>query len=256
MIKTHDISVKEQKELEEVLGSLGLKTNEQNVYLMMLSLGPNTISPLSKGVGLPLTTTQSIVHRLVDKGVVGFTKNKSRHIFYAEDPSAFRQIIREQERGLSNIVPILKKISSDKGGSQKIKIYNGDNVRKIFNEALGCKSKVVYEIVSPKDIQDILGEKLHFSRRRVLSGVRLKSLRVAKYEIKKYNKIVNAKELREAKFLPAELSFESSFMFWDDTVAFFTTKSGGLAWTVESKTMQKTFQQIFDLLWNISRTIS
>ena len=123
----------------------------------------------------------------------------------------------------------------------------------IFHEALACKSKHVFEIVSAKDFQEIIGERFHFSRQRIKAGVHLKSLRVQATEIKKYSKKTHERELREAKFLSPELTFRCSLMFWDETVAFFTTKDEGLAWTVQSKTLVETYKQIFDLLWSIGR---
>ena len=85
--------------------------------------------------------------------------------------------------------------------------------------------------------------------------MRLRSLRVERHEIKRYSKETHARELREAKFLPRELSFKASLMCWDDTVAFFSSNDEGLAWTVESRSIAETVRQLFDLLWSVSRTM-
>ena len=63
------------------------------------------------------------------------------------------------------------------------------------------------------------------------------------------------RELREARFLPPELTFRTSISFWDDTVAFFTTTGEGIHWAVESRTLRETYQQLFELLWSISATM-
>ena len=125
----------------------------------------------------------------------------------------------------------------------------------VFHQALAAKNKSLLEIVSAKDLQEILGEKFHFTRRRLKVGLRLRSLRVERHEIKKYSKETHMRELREAKFLPRELSFKASLMCWDDTVAFFSAKDEGLAWTVESRSIAETVRQLFDLLWSVSRTM-
>jgi hypothetical protein len=126
-------------------------------------------------------------------------------------------------------------------------------MRDIFFEALKTKQKVIYEIVAAQELQDILGEKLHFTKRRLEKTIRLKSLRVEKREIKAYSKLRHIKELREARFLPRELTFSTSIMFWDNTVAFFTTNSEGLAWVVESGSLHTMVMQLFTLLWDVSR---
>ena len=81
----------------------------------------------------------------------------------------------------------------------------------------------------------------------------MKSLRVESEEIKKYNKDTHEAELREAKFLPREMTFQSSIMFWDNTVAFFSTKDEGIAWIVESASIKDMIEQMFEMMWSVSR---
>lgn len=243
----------QKKEIVEVLSLLGLNAKDREVYFALLRAGRATVSPISRATGMPITTAQSVLRRLADRGFIGFTKRKSRHVYEARDPEALRKIIQEQERGIAAIIPFLKKMRSESPFFAKIRIYWRDRATDIFQEALTAKNKLVYEIVSAKDIQEVLGERFHFTRQRIKYGVHLRSLRVEKSEIKKYSRQTHILELREAKFLPKELTFKTSVMFWDDTVAFFTAKSEHLAWTVESATLREMFQQLFELLWSISR---
>jgi len=148
---------------------------------------------------------------------------------------------------------MLQKMRAEPVASARIRVYERERAADIFHAALSSRDRLVYEIVSARDLQDVLGEKFHFTKRRVAAKVRLNSLRVESREIKKYSKATHARELREAKFLPRELTFRCSVLFWDDTVAFFTTKGEGLAWTVESKTLRETYEQLFALLWSVSR---
>jgi len=241
------------KEITEVLTQFGLNKKDQDVYLALLQTNQITTTPLATLVNLPTTTVQSVVNRLVDQGLIKTSTRKSRHVYEAYDPIVLKKILERQTQDVSGVIPLLKKLKTESTISPKIKVYFRERMTDIFHQALGCKSKLVYEIVSAHDFQLILGEKFHFTRRRVKDNVHLKSLRIEKYEIKKYSRKTHVRELREAKFLPRELTFRGSLMFWDNTVAFFTTKEEGLAWTVESKTMRQTIEQIFELLWSISR---
>lgn len=243
----------QEKEITEILSRFGLKEKEQSVYMTLLQLGQITVTPLARAVGLPVTTVQSILLRLTETGLIFTTKRKSRHAYEAHDPVVLRRILERQAEEVAGIVPLLQSLKGDLMLSPKIKVYYRERMADIFHEALKSKNKLVYEIVSAQDLQEILGEKFHFTKRRVKNHVKLKSLRVEAYEIKKYSKKAHVRELREAKFLPRELSFRSSIMFWDNTVAFFTTKEEGLAWTVTSKTFRETVEQIFMLLWSVSR---
>ena len=243
----------QKKEIGEVLANFGMNEKEQEIYLALLSLGPSTLTPLARRTGLPLTTVQSILPRLTDLGVVKVTKRKSRHVYEADDPVTLRRILERRIEETASVIPILREYMGSAGAAPKIQVYYRERVTDIFHEALACKSKLVHEIVAARDIQDVLGEKFHYTRRRIKNKVRLKSLRVEAREIKKYSAAKHVKELREARFLPRELTFRASIMFWDDTVAFFSPKNEGLAWTVVSPTIREMTEQTFSLLWDISR---
>jgi sugar-specific transcriptional regulator TrmB len=248
-----DLDKLAQIEVTEVLTQFGLNEKDREVYLSMLGSGQITISPLSNMLGYPLTTVQSILKKLADRGMVSVSKRKTRHIYEANDPKTLKTMLDRRIQEVENIIPILGKLRDGEDAEAKIRIYFRERMADVFHEALGCRDKLIYEIVSAGDLQKILGEKFHFTRRRVKSGIRLKSLRVEEYEIKKYNKNIHSKELREAKFLPHGFVFKSSVILWDDKVAFFTAKREGLAWIVESKSLGDMMKQIFDSLWSVSR---
>ncbi len=243
----------QQKEVDENLTLFGLNDKDKKVYLTLLTTGPNTITPLGRALGLPPTTVQAVLQRLEHHGVVAISKKKSRHIYEALDPVIFKKILERNTQEFSTIIPWLQSLQQESQSMAKIRVYYRERMTDIFYEALGTKSKIIYEVVSGREFQNIIGEKLHFTQRRMRSGIQLKSLRVEANEIKKYSAQTHAKELREAKFLPRELTFQSNIMFWDNTVAFFTTKEEGLAWVVESPNIKKMIGQIFDLLWSVSR---
>jgi len=243
----------EEKEIAEVLGDFGLNEKEQDVYLALLGMDQATLTPLGRMTGLPVTTVQSVVNRLAAKGLVSVTMKKTRKIFSAHEPAVLKKILEEQIRSVNNILPLLKRAEQKDKPESKIKIYFRERMTDIFNEALNCQDKTIYEIVAAKDFQEIIGEKFHFTKRRVEQKIRLKSLRVETREIKQYSQAVHAKELREAKFLPRELTFHSSVMFWDDKVAYLTTRGEGLGWVVESASQAEMWRQLFELLWSVSR---
>jgi len=249
----NSLSKLEQQEIAEALSQFGLNEKDRETYLALLGSGETTLTPLAHRLHCPVTTAQSAVGRLVDLGLVRVTARKSRRVYEAHDPAMLKRIAERQLQELAGVVPLLQKLRTEPTVSGKIQIYYRERTADIFHEALRCRSKLVYEIVSARDIQDVLGEKFHFTRRRIKEGIQLKSLRVESHEIKKYSRVRHVRELREAKFLPKELTFRGSIMFWDDTVAFFTTKGEGLAWTVESRSLRETFEQLFGLLWSVSR---
>lgn len=242
-----------RKEISEVLVRFGLNEKEQSVYMALLPLGRTTLTPIARAAGLPVTTVQSIMARLVEAGLVSTSKRKSRHLYQADDPVVLKRLLERQIEEMSGIIPFLQKLRAEEGGAARIRIYERERMTDIFHQALASKEKMVHEIVAAKDLQEILGEKFHFTRRRIKAHVKLRSLRVEKREIKRYSSDIHVRELREAKFLPREMTFRCSIMFWDDMTAFFTTKDESLAWVVQSRALSEMMRQTFELLWSVSR---
>ena len=243
----------QQKEIRETLERFGLRDREQTVYLHLLELGQTTVTPLAEAAGLPVTTVQSMLQRLGKTGLIAISAHKSRHLYEAHDPIALRRLLERQIQEIQSAIPLLQSLKTEKNTQVHVRIYARERVTDIFHRALQAKTKLIHEIVAARDFQDVLGERFHFSRRRVKAGIRLKSLRVETHEVKRYSRAAHERELREAKFLPRELTFRASVLFWDDSVALFTDKKEGLALLIQSPLLREMWQQIFDILWQVSR---
>jgi sugar-specific transcriptional regulator TrmB len=242
-----------KKEIAEVLSRFGLDAKQQAVYLALLPMGTTTLRPLAQTAGLQLTTAQSVVARLAESGLINVTKRGGRSAYEARDPDALIHLLEQQLEEVSGIIPTLRKLKSAESAPAALRVFWRERRTDVFHEALTAKDKTLLEIVAARDAQDILGEKFHFTRRRVAAKVQLRSLRVESQEIKKYSRAAHARELREAKFLPRELNFRCSVLIWDDTVAFFTAEREKLAWTVRSASLAEMYRQLFAVLWDISR---
>jgi sugar-specific transcriptional regulator TrmB len=247
------MGLNQEKEISEVFEQLGLNNLDQSVYLTLLGFNQTPITPLVKVLHRPLTSIQSALQRLSTKGFVLITKRGSRQIYEAADPSAVKEYLIKQLWEVEQILPELSRLNLKKSSGAKIQIFSGDGIREIFFKALDTKSKLIHEIVAGAPLQSVLGEKFHFTRRRLKNGIKLKSLRVESRELKRYSKESHSRESREAKFLPREMTFPCSVMFWDNFVAIIPPKTEGVACLIESPSIKQMFQQIFDMTWLISR---
>jgi sugar-specific transcriptional regulator TrmB len=248
-----ELPAADQKEILEALDLFGLNEKERRTYLAILPLGTVTLTPLAKATGLPLTTVQAVVGRLAEHGLIKVGQRGSRHFYEPLEPIALRRILERRAEEMAGAIPLLERLKATPTGRAKLRVFQGERVADILHLALKSKDKLVHEIVAAKDFQDIIGEKFHFTRRRVRQGVHLKSLRVESREIKRYSADTHRRELREAKFLPRELTFMANVMFWDDTVACFAAPEEKLAWVVESPSYAEMWRQLFGTMWEISR---
>lgn len=243
----------ENKEIQETLTQVGLSLPEQRAYLALLENGVSTATPIAQLLSVPLTTAQSLLQRLVKKGVIHITKRKSRSVYEAKDPVAFKNLLEQTLQEVGNIIPLLRTLKAEQSAPTNVRIYQRERMTDIFRQALVSKEKTIYEIVSARDFQETIGERFHFTKRRMAAKVHLKSLRIEAHEIKKYNQATHVKEMREAKFLAKELTFTCSVLCWDQTVAFFTASNEGIAWVVQSASLSQMMRQLFELLWSVSR---
>jgi sugar-specific transcriptional regulator TrmB len=231
-----------------------LSTTEQRAYLELLSGGAMTATPLARALRLPATTVQSVLARLASRGIAHVSKRGTRSVYEAKDPVVLKKLAEQRLAEITETIPLLKKLRAEGAPATQVRVYDRERITDIFRQAVGAKRKLVHEIVSAREIQAVLGEKFHFTRRRVAAGVRLKSLRVEANEIKRYSRESHVRELRETKFLPRELTFRSSVMFWDgEWAAFFGAPEEGVAVVVRSASIHAMLAQLFELLWSVSR---
>lgn len=246
------LTQQQRTEITEVLSGFGFNQKDEAVYLALLEMGSATLTPLSRKLSIPVTTIQSTLARLEKRGVVGTTKRKSRSVYEALDPNVFKDLLKEQAVAVAGIVPLLKELKISTSELSTIRVFERDRVAEILNESLKCTDKLVLEIISAKPFQEVIGEKYHYSRRRVKAGIRLNSLRVRSTEIKQYNAARHQHELREARFLPPEMTFEASVLIWDHTVALLSTKSEGAHVMITSPAIALMYRQLFGVLWSVS----
>lgn len=246
------LTQQQRREISEVLSGFGFNPKDEQVYLALLELGTTTLTPLSRKLGIPVTTVQSAMTRLESKGVVRTTKRKSRSVYEAHEPSVFKDLLREQATAIASIVPLLQSLKTTSATSATIRVFERDRVTEILNESLKCKNKLVLEIVSAKPFQELIGEKYHYTKRRLMEQISLKSLRVRSTEMKKYNESIHRQEQREARFLPPEFTFSSTILLWDQTIAILSTKPEGSHVMITSPSIAQMYRQLFDLLWSVS----
>lgn len=243
------------KEVSETFVALGLTESESSLWLALHKLTGASLSDLSREVGLSVSTTQSILKRLVLEGFV-LTDTRTQGLFYRPVPvEVVSARLRSLEQSVLAMSPFLDRLSKGVSGLSRVTFFEGRQVLQIFEEMLESKSKLIKEIVSPLPLQNVLGERFHFSRRRVKSGVKLQSLRVRQMEIKQYNRQKNITELREARFLPSGVNFEMSMFIWDDCTAFVSSQGEGFGFISRSRELRVMMESVFGVLWGISANI-
>ena len=71
---------------KRVLIDVGLSEGESDVLLALLSLGQSSVMQLSKETGRHRTHIYDTLEKLMEKGLVSYSKTENKRIFHASNP--------------------------------------------------------------------------------------------------------------------------------------------------------------------------
>lgn len=113
------------EKLLKLLEDIGLNTNEANVYLSSLSLGPTTVLKISKSSGIKRSTVYDVIDSLKEKGLMRVELNGFKKIYNCENPERLEAILETRKREFSAKLPELMSLYKLEGGESSIKYYTG-----------------------------------------------------------------------------------------------------------------------------------
>ncbi|MEK6846489.1 MAG: helix-turn-helix domain-containing protein [Nanoarchaeota archaeon] len=129
---------------EEVLAELGLSPNESKVYLSLLETGSTTITKIAEVSGIHRVNVYDSVGRLKDKGLLGEITREGKRYYQAAPPEALKNILREKEIRLNQIMPQLELAGKISNNHQQVEVYEGtDFLRNFFLRCLELKADIL-----------------------------------------------------------------------------------------------------------------
>jgi len=237
-------------EINKTLSLIGLSENEIKVYLTLLKMGESTAYTISKNSCLPRTTIYHIIDSLSNKGLISSIIKKNVKRFQAASPKILKEITKNINDRVEDILPALSKLSSQEYEKPNISIFEG---KKGIRSALQSILETKKEILHYGDIE-ALYENIpyifpHFITERIKRKIPIKIIGKKKSYHKKLIKS-SKKEHRSFTFLPDKFSFDSSLFIFDNKVAIFVLKEEPYyALIIKNKNFYQTQKTIFDLLW-------
>ena len=133
------------------LKHFGCNEHEAELYMYSLSIGPETIQKLAKGIKRNRTTVYSEVEQLLKKGLLFETRKEKKRYIGAEQPAVLYSLLQQRENELAvlkkNInyaVELLGSIKTPDSGVPTVKLYEGvDGFKKMLEETLSAKGEVL-----------------------------------------------------------------------------------------------------------------
>ena len=244
-------------EIMKGLGAFGLDEKEVKVYLAGLEIGTATVLELSRRTTLPRTTLYPILERLEHQGVFKVGKQKNTTVYIAELPDVLKRHLDDRAQLFAKTVPALEIIQDTVHDGPGVTFYEGsDGFKRIWKAIMSSGVKEYRLITSGTGLLDYVKEP--YIVKRVIAE-RLEKKIVSKQLIpdsRDARKIVekDKEELRESRFLPANIKLPSTVIIFADQVAFITTRKENTMILLASGDVALTYRTLFDLIWDKAET--
>lgn len=239
-----------------LLQQIGFKDKKAKAYLACLELGEAQAQKIAQKADLERTSIYAILESLKQDGLITSTVKKKTLYFIAEPPQKLVEVLQDKSQIISQSLPLFLDLYKNSSNKPKIYFYDEkEGVKKILNDALTSKEKMLRNFSSIKDLEELIGREslIHFVEKRVKLGISIKSLRPQEKESPEwYFKAANKDTLRTSRFLPKEITFDTVCLIYDNKVALISSKKECFGFIVESKDFSNMMKTLFDFIWMIS----
>ncbi len=102
-----------EKELIEILISLGLTDKEAKVYLAATEVGTQPVSSIGQAAKINRVTTYDILEKLKQKGLVSYFTKKKIKYFTATNPETLLEEFEKRTNNLRTSIPKFKRLTGE-----------------------------------------------------------------------------------------------------------------------------------------------
>jgi len=237
----------------EILKELGLTNTEIKVYLTLLELSPSLASKISKKANVERTVTYHTLEKLLRKGIISYVIKENRKYFSAAEPEKLKDLLKEKEASLNDLIPELLKIKKSKEHPLSIEVFKGREGFKTVMEDL-IRDKQSYYIIgyTGKGLDIAKFWYIHWNKRRVKNKIH-RHLLIHKgkenLETLKY-------PLTTLKILPEQIVHEpktSTIIYGNDKILLFLPLEEFAGIRIKNKEIHDSYKEYFDILWKKSK---
>jgi sugar-specific transcriptional regulator TrmB len=236
----------------EILRQIGLTGTEIKIYIALLESGSSLASAISKKADVERAVTYHILEKLIKKGIVSYVIKENRKYFSASEPSKLKDLLKEKEDLLNDLIPELIKIRKPEQQPFSIEVFRGKEGFKTVMEDL-IKHKQPYFITgytgkSP-EIAEIWYN--HWNKRRA----KLKIWRYLLIHKDQKNLVALKYPLTKVRIMPSEAveSKSSIIVYGEDKVLLFLPIGEFAGIRIKNKEIHDSYKEYFNILWKKSK---
>jgi sugar-specific transcriptional regulator TrmB len=236
--------------IERTLIEQGLTHKDAMVYLATLELGSGSVLAISQRAHTPRSSTEVVLARLQQQGLVSSFRRKNIKHFTAVDPRYLLESAQQKAEHLASVVPHLSALFGTTKIKPLVRCYEGKTgVHVILREMLD-EAKELLTFNSEPDWHKILATKYpDFLQTRVARKIPVKVIS-RDSPLSRQRQKLGPKELREVRIIHGEIEYHGMISVWNDKVAMFSLRNDLMGIVIESKELANAHRAMFQLLWH------
>lgn len=254
------MNLEDTLQLLRTLKEVGLSANEANVYLTLLTLGPNPVSTIAKKADLNRSSCYTILDRLMQKGFVHQSNKHNVTYFSSVDPKLMLNQLTSRKHDLEDRIENLRrsigrfeKIKCDYPQKPTVLFYEGEAaIQNIMEDTLNAKEDV-RAYASLQELTNLLPNYFPgYYKRRTQKGIFIKAIYPTS-ELSYKHKLRDPMENRVSRLIPPEFNFHLDILIYDNKVAI-TSLKDKFGLLIKSRSMANAQKKIFDIIWEGTKT--
>ena len=255
--------IRQHKEIEVLLGELGLGEKEIAFYLDLLQHGPRPVAVLAKRAGATRTAGYDIVRSLESKGLCYASGTSYGRTIHAHPTSALHELLEEKKRSLkriesslSSVENLIMKHAEKPFVPHEVAYLEGvENIKKIFAMMSMPGVSHVYGVGSELELAEYVGRETlsAFHERRKRNHINFSILRAGPDRLPGDEFHNDVAYLREVRIRPkGKVRLKSQMYLFDDTIIFLNLFDRPFATVIRNAPMFVMFHSWFDFIWHAS----
>jgi sugar-specific transcriptional regulator TrmB len=239
--------------LKEILKSIGMTSNEVEIYLALLKAGECSVNEISTKAGLHRQVCYDALDRLLEKGFVSYILKNSKKYFKALEPQKIAKYLDEKKEEVNSILPQLEVFFKTEKEETTVEVIKGKNVmRTIYNDIIAVLREEKQELYA-----------LGIDEQKFLEADKVAILqyieKIKKYKLKEYLLTKESavsffeSEQSEYRLLPDNLFNPNPTHIYGNKVALIVWGNPMYGIIINSKQVADANKKYFKLLWNIAK---
>ncbi len=246
-------------DFQEILGKIGLTSQESKVYLALLTLQEAKTGPLCRETGIASSNIYKILEKLLEKGLISYRVQNNIKTFMPSDPESLNELFLQKQKSLEQerqeIQSLVKKLKTKEikeKPQSNYKYYEGiSGVKAMWHEInsklnknseeriYGTKRPAFERLVGFYDEHHKIRNKLNAKAKIIIP--------------KEFKELAQKRENKNTKTKTIDLKNEAEWGIVDDLlyIQYIITKKPR-GFLIKDKIFAETFKQAFDKIWENS----